>query len=218
LFELAVPASGYAWWEYIEQLSGPGPFRGVDIQGRLFCLYQETKPGSNQRETVIEPNSFPGVIFTICKPKPVPRFASFDLGVAYRWTSHDTRFADSERIYMLMIQPAFSYNVFARNEDSDYLDVAFGAGLYRFHSSARDFDAFWGGYVEPLRLEFHPTTKFKRRYKKASALVPVLRVGYLLFPRGFDTTKFKAASPTQIGPDFVFKAGVFFDLEGFLYK
>jgi hypothetical protein len=36
--QLIVPTSAYAWWEYVEQLSGPGPFWGFDVDGRLYCF------------------------------------------------------------------------------------------------------------------------------------------------------------------------------------
>jgi hypothetical protein len=37
---LATPV--YGWWEFIEHLSGPGPFKGYDIEARLVCFVDRT--------------------------------------------------------------------------------------------------------------------------------------------------------------------------------
>jgi hypothetical protein len=38
------PQTAAAWWDYIEQLSGPGPMRGWDIEGRLVCFARKQPP------------------------------------------------------------------------------------------------------------------------------------------------------------------------------
>ena len=35
--QLASPRPAAAWWDYIEQLSGPGPLRGVDVESRVVA-------------------------------------------------------------------------------------------------------------------------------------------------------------------------------------
>lgn len=38
LLQALVPTTAYAWWEYIEAWSGPGPWKGFDIEARLVCF------------------------------------------------------------------------------------------------------------------------------------------------------------------------------------
>lgn len=36
--QLIVPARAYAWWDFLEEFSGAGPFKGVDVDVRLACF------------------------------------------------------------------------------------------------------------------------------------------------------------------------------------
>jgi hypothetical protein len=38
LFGLVFPSSAYAWWGWIDELSGAGKFRGWEVEARLFCF------------------------------------------------------------------------------------------------------------------------------------------------------------------------------------
>ena len=225
----AFPSPAHAWWEFLEQLSGPGPFKGWDLQARVLCLVRtpdidpttktQRVDASGQPVFKTEPKSAPviGTIVSACRIRPgETRRAGVDVGVRFLTADGDVRFANGKPIDMTTLEGAISYNVFSSQPDSDYLDVAFGAGMYWFASE--DFESFRGFFLEPVRIEFHPTTRMKQR-TKWSALMPVLRAGYLLFPAGFETAKFNAAPgiPPLISRDWVFTTGVFFDLEG-LFK
>lgn len=230
LLSLAWPSPAHAWWEFLEELSGPGPFRGWDIQARVLCLVrtpdidpttkmQRVDPVTNEKLYKTEAKSAPviGVILSACRIKPEEtRRASVEVGARFLTADGDVRFANGNSIDFTTVQGTISYNLLGSHADSDYLDIAFGGGMYWFASD--DFPAFRGFFMEPVRLEFHPTTAMKRR-TKLSALVPVIRAGFLLFPAGFETAKFHAATGVapQIGRDWVFNAGVSFDLEG-LFK
>ena len=155
-----------------------------------------------------------GAIVSACKlgPKDVRR-AAVDVGVRFLTADGDARFANNHSIDLTTLESSISFNVFSSHPDSDYVDVAFGAGMYWFASEG--FESFRGFFMEPVRIEFHPTTAMKRR-TKWTALVPVLRVGYLLFPAGFETARFNASPGVapRISRDWVLNAAVFFDLEG----
>ena len=43
--QLATPAPAQAWWEWLDQLSGPGPFTGWDFQWRVKCI-PDTRVGA----------------------------------------------------------------------------------------------------------------------------------------------------------------------------
>jgi hypothetical protein len=36
--QLMVPSRAYAWWDFLEEFSGAGPFKGVDVDVRLACF------------------------------------------------------------------------------------------------------------------------------------------------------------------------------------
>jgi hypothetical protein len=42
--QLAVTSPAHAWWDFLEELSGPGWWKGVDIDARLFCLVDNIPP------------------------------------------------------------------------------------------------------------------------------------------------------------------------------
>jgi hypothetical protein len=37
-FLVSLPAPAHAWWDWLDEFSGPGPFTGVDLQWRLHCI------------------------------------------------------------------------------------------------------------------------------------------------------------------------------------
>jgi hypothetical protein len=48
LVVLAVPSPAAAWWEFLEELSGPGWWKGFDIDARLFCLVDPLSQGTEK--------------------------------------------------------------------------------------------------------------------------------------------------------------------------
>jgi hypothetical protein len=38
LLELMWPAPAHAWWDILDQLSGPGKFQGWHLEARLVCF------------------------------------------------------------------------------------------------------------------------------------------------------------------------------------
>jgi len=41
LFSLVHPTSAHAWFDWLEHLQGPGPFRGWQVEGRIWCFGEE---------------------------------------------------------------------------------------------------------------------------------------------------------------------------------
>src|SRR6478752_2803342 len=37
-FVIGRPAPAHAWWHWLDELTGPGPFMGPDFQWRLVCV------------------------------------------------------------------------------------------------------------------------------------------------------------------------------------
>src|SRR5687768_1451872 len=82
LLGCAFPSPAHAWWEFLEQLSGPGPFRGPDIQFRVHCWVrqpadtaargriQSPDPNTGQFEfgpAEARANFIPGAILSFCR-------------------------------------------------------------------------------------------------------------------------------------------------------
>jgi hypothetical protein len=232
LLLLGAPAHSYAWWEFLEEFSGPRKFYGWDIQVRLFCLVDTVEKrtvttGTRTREVRVVDStekqmpSAIGVLVSSCTVASSPdpgkvhyaRRLSVDLGARFL-SSRDDRFANGERIDFTTLEPSISFNLFSRWPNRDFLDYGFGAGAYWFSST--EFPSFNGAFIEPVRFEFHPTTTMKQ--KGWAAAIPSLRVAWLNFPAGFDTASW-AAGPgiaPRLSRDWVFNLGIFFDLEPLL--
>jgi hypothetical protein len=214
--QLALPRPAFAWWELLEELSGPGRFYGWDLDFRLFCLADKV---DSARAGVGAPNvervgPSVGAVVSACRiKKGYSRRLAVNVGARFLWADDNPRFANGQRISLTTLEPSVSFNLFSKYPDGDFIDYGFGAGAYWFSST--EFPSFNGAFLEPVRLEFHTTTNMKQNHKWAAA-IPVLRVGVLMFPAGFETASFAAAAgaPTRISRDWAFNAGVFFDLEG----
>jgi hypothetical protein len=229
---LAIPSRAHAWWEFIEEFSGPQKFYGWDIQARLFCVVdkvQEQTVVKNGQERTVKvvaetekqvPSAI-GVIVSACQVASSPdykkvhsvRRMSVDIGARFM-SARDDRFASGEQIDFTTLEPSVSFNLFSRWPTRDFLDYGFGAGVYWFSST--EFQSFNGAFIDPLRFEFHPTTAMKQN--TWAAAIPMVRVSWLNFPAGFDTAAW-AAGPgiaPRLRSDWVFNLGIFFDLEPLL--
>ena len=68
------------------------------------------------------------------------------------WTGDERFVPDGEQIYMTTVEPAFSWNVFD-NPKYDFVDYGIGAGF--FWIGSKEFPTSSGGFLEPVRLDFH---------------------------------------------------------------
>jgi hypothetical protein len=210
LLPMAKPTPAHAWWEFIEPLSGPGRFYGWDIQVRLFCLV-EAGNGQTQR---VAPSSI-GVILSACNAEPGrARRLSVDVGAHFLSAKDNPEFANGQPIQLTTLSPSISMNLLSRWTNWDFIDYGFSGGVYWFSST--EFPSFNGAILEPVRLEFHPTTEMKRN--KWSAAVPVLRVSWLVFPGGFERSQFAPLNPVpaRIARDKPISLSISFDLEALL--
>jgi hypothetical protein len=210
VLQMVSPAPASAWWEFIEPLSGPGRFYGWDIQIRLFCLV-EAGDGKTER---IAPSSI-GVIVSACNiPKGRARRLSIDVGARFLSAKDNPEFANGQPIQFTTLSPAISMNLLSKWTKWDFIDYGFSGGVYWFSST--EFPSFNGAFLEPARFEFHPTTEMKK--SKWSAAVPVVRVGWIVFPGGFERSQFAPLNPlpARIARDKPFNLSIAFDLEALL--
>jgi len=158
----------------------------------------------------------PGYIFSACRLRENERRrAVIDIGMRFLWTEDD-RYANGEQINFTTIEPAFSWSVF---DDTRYdvVDYGIGAGFYWVSSKA--FPALQGGFLEPIRLDFHLPTDAARKWRYLRALV--FRIGVLTVPGGFDRGAFLPTNPAdprtneRIARDWFRSYGFYLDTEFF---
>jgi hypothetical protein len=210
MLQAVVPASAYAWWEWIEQFSGAGPFTGISIEARFVCFV--AVPG---QAVQARPVSGLELVAGSCKLRSDEvRRASIDLGIRFVSADDDPRFANGEPIKLTTLAPSMSWNLIP-SKRWDFVDYGVGAGVYWFTST--EFPVMRGAFIEPIRIDFHATTAFKER-TKWSAVVPRVRVALLGFPAGFEPTAWAPAPGVarRYSRDWVKNIAIFADLEPLL--
>ena len=222
LAQLSVPTRADAWWDFVEQFSGPGPFKGFDVESRLVCFVDKPVDSANPApRTEIRAFAVPGILYSACKLKDYEgerRRASIDFGMRFVWKGDDLRFANGHRISLTTTEPAVSWRVInvssgSRWEKWDVFDYGVGVGFYWISST--EFRSVRGGFLEPVRLDFHapPTAKWGFR-------IPAVRYGLLVFPGGFEPGAFGAKPDVahRISRDWVNTFSIYADLEPLLNK
>jgi len=183
--QLAAPAPAQAWWEWLDQLSGPGPFMGWDVQLRLVCI-PETRagaidisldgitPGKQRLARALGS----GCLFD----KRVNPMGSlnFAFGQVYS-VRNELEYApgfDKPVVTMTKFEPSLS--MFA--DASKRIEITSGLGVLVFHGSG--FDTFAHYYWSPLRV----TISIGKGVG--------VRLGFVIMPKGFDDVDFGARPGT----------------------
>jgi hypothetical protein len=217
---LVTPTPAHAWWDFIEEFSGPKYFYGWDIQLRLICFRQVTTTDSTTKSEEVrtkgELNTKSGILLSMCRPADditrgtvktqyKPR-AAFDLGARFVWSDHNPHLAQGQRISLTILEPAVSIPLTSQYDRWDILDYGFGAGVYWF--SSEGFPSFNGAFLEPLRLDVRLPVK-NPRVKSI-----IFRYGLLVFPGGFEADRFNPdpGFGERISRDWVHSLGIFVDV------
>jgi hypothetical protein len=203
---LITPVPAWAWWDFIEQFSGPRIFQGPDLQFRLFCVVETdkqilsyTEPSDQTKEppqvrvktgrgSEIRTSPTIGMLLTLCPTREGEKQKlAFDLGVRFLWSSKyegdiDPDFGAGNTIYFTTIEPALTFPLVLNKRWR--LEYGFGAGVYWFGSEG--FDSFRGFFVEPGRFNLHVPLP--------SGYGLIGSVGFLIFPAGFEPTAFAGNS------------------------
>jgi hypothetical protein len=235
ILQLAMPASTFAWWDFLEQFSGPRKFYGWDIQLRLFCVVETTKqviryvPDPNFRTNPLDPTLKPawvvqasdedaiegrtvaplGIILSLCRvdPQKEKQRLMFDIGA---------RFMTSNR-YEGDTTPEFANGEtihFTTLEPAVMFPLAggqqgvrldYGFGAGVYWFSSKGFPSFNGAFLEPIRFDL------RIPLKKGGFPAAVIRAGLLYFPAGFDERAW-AGSSSRIAAEWVPVYSVSIDL------
>jgi hypothetical protein len=152
----------------------------------------------------------PGLLYSACNLKPGERRkGAIDFGFRFLRSAPSDRFAPNERIAFTTMEPAISWNIIS-NPNADFIDYGFGAGFYWISSQA--FPSVTGGFLEPVRLDIHAPTNWPWWSR-----VPILRLGLLNFPGGFEPDAFApSGAEERISRDWSKAIGIYGDLEPIL--
>ena len=199
----STPAQAAFSWNWVDHLSGPGPFYGPVFDWRLVCL-TEKKP--------VKITTVAGIIGSACSyEKGEQRRASIDLNFGFLHAKGDARFADGTEIKLTTLEPTFSWHIWGPFE------AGVGAGVYWF--SANTFPSVSRVMLEPIRVDIRPL-RLKESQHDWWAEVLVFRFGWVVIPGGFEPNDFRAAPGTarRIPSEAVRTWGLFIDGEPIVRK
>src|ERR1700680_2326332 len=60
LFGLIRPAPAHAWWDWLDELSGPGKFKGWHLEARLVCFTERVSTPNQTPNQTATPTPIPG--------------------------------------------------------------------------------------------------------------------------------------------------------------
>ncbi len=182
----------------------------VDTE-RAIRAYQTAVSGlrGQARVGIAVPMVAPGFILSSCRlDENERRRAAIDLSMRFVWTGDERFVPEGEKIYMTTVEPAFSWSVFD-DANHDFVDYGIGAGFYWI--AADRFPTVSGGFLEPIRLDFHAPSNAPKALQWF-----VVRTGLLVFPGGFAPDAFpllSGAPNSRISRDVVKYIGFYIDTD-----
>lgn len=185
------PSAAHAsWLSWLEELSGPGPFRGYMVSFTIACIRNDgvkaCPVGDNEsRQTVV-------VRLGRLNSEGKPRFKDL----------RDTPFDDRRDVHAVPVSVLWMFRVHRS------LEIGPGAGF--MHVSGDGFDGFSKLSLTPLSASFTPLAL---RSTKWWAYILRVEFDSSFFPQGFDAKDFQNGRTTfDSGPEFLTRTGVVIDL------
>jgi hypothetical protein len=188
--------------EWIDQMSGPGPFLGFSIEGRLHCfpiqrsddVYTEGTPKSppSEKSALDNYNQRMGVILACPNHlKPGERaWMTVNLASGIAWALHNdlpySRDVTDTSVKLVSLEPSFWWYPLP--------PVAVGASVGFYWFSGPAFETFSRFYVKPVQVELKPFAFPKHRWH-THAEIFTIRAGYSLMPQGVQASDFGAIGP-----------------------
>lgn len=202
---VSAPAHAAFSWDWIDQLSGPGPFYGPVFDWRLVCL-------TDNAEKPVKITTVAGIVGSACSyEKGEKRRASIDLNFGFLHAKDDARFADGKEIKLTTLEPTFSWHIWGPFEA--------GAGVGVYWLSAETFPSVARVMLEPIRFDLRPLRLNDTQHDWWREVL-TLRIGWVVIPSGFEPNDFNAAAGTarRIPSEVVRTWGVFIDGEPIIRK
>lgn len=228
------PAPAHAWFDWIDQLSGPGPFQGLDFQWRVACIadpnVQSTAdrkdPGTSSLRSL---DSFDGGAKVVAgifgagclgqhKVHPV---ASLNFRVARLWSmNNNLQYAgggEGPTVNMWQFEPSFSTFV----DDAKVVELTVGMGTSVL--SGDGFNSMTRLYFRPVMLTITPGGRLPRKDGQGNSSAGrsfsralSISTGLFYMPKGFDAEDFGAVPGTfHTDKELLLTAAVSLDLSRF---
>ena len=228
-FLFMVPRPAHAWFDWIDQLSGPGPFAGVDFQWRLACVQddqvlvadrQNPDPGDSHLRSLDSfgdgaPKVLAGIFGAGClgKPSANPE-SSLNLRVAKLWSiDNHLQYASgvtAPKVSIWQLEPSYSTFV----DDKKMVELTMGMGVSVL--SGNGFDSMTRLYFRPVMLTLTPGGRLKRGGFNSVTRGMSLSTGVIYMPKGFDAKDFGAVPGTfHTDNELLLTASVSYDLSRF---
>jgi len=225
-FLFMLPAPAHAWWDWIDQLSGPGPFIGFDLQWRLVCAQDQIAatsakdPGDTALRSL---DSFDGKAQVLagifgagCLGQPdVNPVSSLNFRVARLWSiDNHLQYASGVQaptVNVWQLEPSFSTFL----DDKKLVELTVGMGVSVL--SGDGFDSMTRLYFRPIMLTVTPggrlpRSSFGNKFGRALSV----STGIFYMPKGFDAQDFGALAGTfHTDKEILATAAVSLDLSRF---
>jgi hypothetical protein len=176
-----VASAQYEWYEWLQELSGPGPFSGTGADWRLLC-FSDDAPAPNESPLIT-----PSCLLTPLQRDQFRR-ASINLAFAYLDANgNPLKYAAGldPAVKLTLLKPSVWWRPFPAFE------VGTGAGIMWFSGPA--FPSFTRFFVEPFRVDVklsalsHPFPEYQTWMEAVS-----FRWGVAFIPGGFLAEDFGA--------------------------
>ena len=185
-----MPAPAHAQiWQWIDELSGPGPFQGPAFEWKLVCFGDRTDTTRDGVEAVL------GILGPGCLARPVPpreRRGSVNLGFgALKADRNRLKYADrgdqDHDVALTLLEPSVWWS------PAMWVDTGTGGGIMWF--SGRAFPTFRRVFFEPIRVNLKLLTLIARgRSENPPEWLDFLsiRASAIIIPRSFSADDFGA--------------------------
>jgi len=203
IVQLAVATPAQAWWDWLDQLSGPGPFWGWDLQYRVICIEDAQGSADVRLSNIKDANGqrFARIAGVGCVLEPDKNpLGSLNVTVGQFYTFKNDIQPDKAKDRVVMTRFESSFSIFV--DRLKVVELQSGLGIMVVHGPA--FDHFERFYWKPIQLNITPGAARNTRG-------PTFGIGVLIIPKGFDASDFGAAGPFHTDKDVLATASVTWD-------
>jgi hypothetical protein len=187
-----LPASAHAGiWRWIDELSGPGPYNGVQVEARVICFVPVDGPEPTEKMLV---GKSPCLLVRE-SPKRRSRVSiNFEAGMLWAKDNPIEYGApldqDQKRVRLFPLQGMLYW------EARRGIELGTGGGIFFFSNKHGLFDTFHRFVIEPYRVDVRPFDILindqarRARIGWRLARTITLRQSMVFIPKGFDAADF----------------------------
>jgi hypothetical protein len=203
--------------EWIDQMSGPGPFLGFSVEARLHCypakrtddIFDDGKPRPKDPSTAQQDYEHAIGVVLPClnrlKPGERPGI-TVNLASGVSWALHNNLPYASDvqdtGVRLTTLEPSFWWYPLPP------VAVGAAAGVYWFKGAGDTFSRF---FIKPVQVELKPFA-FPRHRWHTAAQIFTIRASYVLMPEGVEAKDFGAIGPFKTEHEVLPSVAVLLDL------